>query len=71
MPIRPEFRSLYPPNWRELAEKTQPWGRLVKPDEVARAIAYPASRESGGMTGAIVDFGQHVPGTPREDPPAR
>jgi NAD(P)-dependent dehydrogenase (short-subunit alcohol dehydrogenase family) len=60
-----------PPNWLEEAEKTQPWGRLVKPDEVARAIAYLASRESGVMTGAIVDFGQHVPGTPREEPPAR
>jgi NAD(P)-dependent dehydrogenase (short-subunit alcohol dehydrogenase family) len=60
-----------PQNWLEIAEKSQPWGRLVKPDEVARAIAYLASRESGVMTGAIVDFGQHVPGTPREDPPAR
>ncbi len=48
--------------WLEEAEKTQPWGRLVKPGEVARACAYLASDESGLMSGAIIDFAQMVLG---------
>jgi hypothetical protein len=60
-----------PENWLEAAGRTQPWGRLVQPEEVARAIAYLASGESGVMTGAVVDFGQHVVGAPRENPPPR
>lgn len=49
--------------WLEEAEKTRPFGRLMKPDEVARAIAYLASAESGLMTGALIDFDQTVVGT--------
>jgi NAD(P)-dependent dehydrogenase (short-subunit alcohol dehydrogenase family) len=48
--------------WLAEAEKGQPWGRLVKPDEVARACAYLASEESGLMSGAIIDFAQTVLG---------
>jgi NAD(P)-dependent dehydrogenase (short-subunit alcohol dehydrogenase family) len=47
-------------DWLESAEAAQPFGRLLKPDEVARAIAYLASDESGMMTGAIIDFDQSV-----------
>lgn len=49
-------------DWLEAAEAAQPFGRLLKPDEVARAIAFLASDESGMMTGAIVDFDQSVAG---------
>lgn len=49
-------------NWLEEAEKTRPFGRLMKPDEVARAVCYLASGESGLMTGAIIDFDQVVIG---------
>ncbi|MFN8445590.1 MAG: SDR family oxidoreductase, partial [Caldilineaceae bacterium] len=49
-------------DWLETAEAAQPFGRLLKPDEVARAIAFLASDESGMMTGAIVDFDQSVAG---------
>ena len=48
--------------WLAEAEKKQPFGRLIKPDEVARAIAFLASAESGLMTGSIVDFDQSVRG---------
>jgi NAD(P)-dependent dehydrogenase (short-subunit alcohol dehydrogenase family) len=48
--------------WLEAAEASQPWGRLVKPDEIARACAYLCSEESGLMSGAIVDFAQMVLG---------
>ena len=44
------------------AEAAQPFGRLLKPTEVARAVAFMASDESGMMTGAIVDFDQSVSG---------
>ena len=49
-------------DWLQQAEKDRPFGRLVKPDELARAIAYLASDESGVMTGAMLDFEQGVPG---------
>jgi NAD(P)-dependent dehydrogenase (short-subunit alcohol dehydrogenase family) len=48
----------------------QPFGRLLKPDEVARAVAFLASDESGMMTGSIVDFDQSVMGGgPQPIPP--
>lgn len=49
-------------DWLAEAEKLQPFGRLLKPDEVARVIAFLASEESGMMTGAIIDFDQSVAG---------
>lgn len=49
-------------DWLEKAEAAQPFGRLLKTDEVARAIAFLASDESGMMTGALVDFDQSVIG---------
>jgi NAD(P)-dependent dehydrogenase (short-subunit alcohol dehydrogenase family) len=55
--------------WLAEMEKKQPFGRLIKPDEVARAVAFLASAESGLMTGAIVDFDQSVRGT-YDAPPA-
>ena len=54
-------------NWLEEAEKNMPFGRLVKPDEIARAIAYLTSEESGLMTGSIIDFDQSVDGTHSQD----
>jgi NAD(P)-dependent dehydrogenase (short-subunit alcohol dehydrogenase family) len=49
--------------WLKEAEKGRPFGRLLKPDEVARAVAFLASAESGLMTGSIIDFDQQVLGT--------
>jgi NAD(P)-dependent dehydrogenase (short-subunit alcohol dehydrogenase family) len=48
--------------WLENAEAGMPFGRLLKPEEVARAVAFLASEESGMMTGSIVDFDQSVQG---------
>ena len=48
--------------WREAAEAAQPTGRLLKPVEAARAVAFLASEESGMMTGSIIDFDQSVSG---------
>ena len=55
-------------DWLQVAEKTRPFGRLMKPDEVARAVAYLASAESGLMTGALIDFDQTVQGVMAFDP---
>lgn len=51
------------PEWLEKAEDSQPFGRLLKTPEVARAVAFLASDDSGMMTGAAVDFNQIVVGT--------
>ncbi|MBI5034419.1 MAG: SDR family oxidoreductase [Chloroflexi bacterium] len=49
-------------SWLARAEQSQPFRRLLKPREVAQAIAFLASDESGLMTGAIIDFDQSVNG---------
>ncbi|OYR22023.1 SDR family oxidoreductase [Brucella thiophenivorans] len=57
--IQREFHGA-PANWLDEAVKNQPFGRLIDPAEVARAIAFLASEESGLMTGAIVNFDQSI-----------
>ena len=58
--------------WLKKAEAARPFGRLLKPDEVARACGFLSSEESGMMTGAIIDFDQQVAGTGNSipEPPA-
>jgi NAD(P)-dependent dehydrogenase (short-subunit alcohol dehydrogenase family) len=53
--------------WLEEAVKSRPFGRLIDPNEVARACLFLASDESGLMTGANIDFDQNVIGA--GDPP--
>lgn len=48
--------------WLDAAAAAQPFGRLVDPREVAKAVAYLASDESGLMTGANIDFDQTILG---------
>ena len=58
--------------WLKKAEAARPFGRLLKPDEVARACGFLSSEGSGMMTGAIIDFDQQVLGTGNSipEPPA-
>ncbi len=49
-------------DWLAKAEAGEPFGRLLKPSEVARTIAFLASDESGMMTGSLVDMDQTVLG---------
>ena len=60
------------PGWLAKAEEGRPFGRLIKPAEVARAVAYLSSAESGLMTGSIIDFDQQIIGTGNAiaEPPA-
>ncbi|KUL94923.1 short-chain dehydrogenase [Bosea sp. WAO] len=48
--------------WLDKAAAGQPFGRLIDPREVAKAVAYLASAESGLMTGANIDFDQTILG---------
>ena len=48
--------------WLERAEAEMPFGRLIKPDEIARTIVHLATPESGMMTGAVVEWDQTVLG---------
>jgi NAD(P)-dependent dehydrogenase (short-subunit alcohol dehydrogenase family) len=50
-------------DWLEKAEREQPFGRLIKPVEVAEVAAFLLSDRSGLMTGSIIDFDQNVVGT--------
>jgi len=50
-------------DWLQKAEKEQPFGRLLKPAEVAEFAAFLLSEKSGLMTGSVIDFDQNVPGT--------
>ena len=49
-----------PPDWLEKAAPQQPFGRLIDPNEVARAVAFLASDESGLMTGSVIQYDQSV-----------
>lgn len=49
-------------DWLGKAEAAQPMGQLVKPDQLARLVAYMVSPLSGVMTGALVDYDQNVAG---------
>lgn len=48
------------PDWMEKAAAKLPFGRLVSPEEVARAVNFLVSDDAGLMTGAIVNFDQSV-----------
>ena len=58
----------YGENWLETASAAQPFGRLLQPKDVAKALAFLLSDESGLMTGSIVDFDQTVVGAVDDNP---
>ena len=47
-------------NWLEKAEAGRPFGKLIKPEEVADLVALILSDKGGVMTGAIIDYDQLV-----------
>ena len=51
-----------PADWLQRAEKESPFGRLIKPLDVARLCVYLLSEESGVMTGSLIDYSQRVIG---------
>lgn len=49
-------------DWLDNAEAAMPSGQLIKTDEIAAAIAFLASDDSGIMTGSVVDYDQAILG---------
>lgn len=49
-------------DWLARAEAAQPFGRLIKPEDVARFATFLLSADSGIMTGSVIDHDQNVPG---------
>jgi len=56
-------------NWLEKVAAAQPFGRLLDPAEVARAVGFLASDDSGMMTGSVIHFDQSVWGGYDASPP--
>ena len=48
------------PDFVDKAAATLPFGRLLEPAEVARAVLWIASNDSGMMTGSVIQFDQSV-----------
>lgn len=48
------------PNWEARAAAALPFGRLVDPEEAARAVNFLVSDDAGLMTGSIVNYDQTV-----------
>ena len=59
------------PDWLSRAEKEQPFGRLIKVEELAKAVGFIAGPRSGLMTGSIIHFDQSVPGAGNQPIPAK
>ena len=56
-------------NWLEKVAAEQPFGRLLAPEEVAKAVNYLASDDAGMMTGSVINFDQSVWGGYQFAPP--
>jgi len=50
------------PEFLDRAAASKPFGRILDPAEVARAVLWMASDDSGMMTGAVIPFDQSVYG---------
>jgi NAD(P)-dependent dehydrogenase (short-subunit alcohol dehydrogenase family) len=48
------------PDWEVKASARQPFGRLIDPEEVARAVNFLVSDDAGLMTGSAINFDQSV-----------
>jgi NAD(P)-dependent dehydrogenase (short-subunit alcohol dehydrogenase family) len=57
------------PDWEAKAAASLPFGRLVDPNEAARAVNFLVSDDAGLMTGSIINFDQSVWGAVAEGMP--
>lgn len=48
------------PDWEETANAGMPFGRLLDPEEVAKAVLWMSSDDSGMLTGAVIHYDQSV-----------
>ena len=56
-------------DWLEKAEAEQPFGRLIKTEELVRTLAFVLSDDAGMMTGSIIDYDQSVQGAGNQPVP--
>jgi NAD(P)-dependent dehydrogenase (short-subunit alcohol dehydrogenase family) len=49
-------------DWREAAEASRPFGRLLVPDDITPMVTYLLSDASAMVTGSVIDFDQTVHG---------
>ncbi|MBC6475250.1 MAG: SDR family oxidoreductase [Hormoscilla sp. GM102CHS1] len=49
-----------PDNWLEEAESSRPFGRLLKPIDVAEMVGFLLSDRASMITGSIIEFDQTV-----------
>ncbi len=57
------------PDWEAKAAAALPFGRLLDPEEVAKAVTFMASDDAGMMTGTVANFDQSVWGAYPGGPP--
>ncbi len=57
-----KMREGQPDNWLEIAEKSQPFGRLLKPKDAAVLAVYLLSDSAELVTGSVIDVDQNVMG---------
>jgi NAD(P)-dependent dehydrogenase (short-subunit alcohol dehydrogenase family) len=63
-------RQVSPDPWQEIGEQSSPWGRILKPDDVAKLCLYLLSDDSGILTGSNMDFAHRVMGVFPPEPMA-
>ena len=59
--IQTEFHGA-PEDWLAAADARQPFGRILRPDDVAKLTAYLLSDDSALLTGSCIDYDQIVVG---------
>ena len=52
-----------PDDWLSIGEEDSPFGRLLKPYDVAKLTCFLLSSDSGVMTGSLIDQAQRIIGT--------
>ncbi|MEP3279599.1 MAG: SDR family oxidoreductase [Stappiaceae bacterium] len=55
-----QFSETGDPDFIDKQAATLPFGRLLEPEEVAKAVSFLASPDSGMMTGSVIQFDQSV-----------
>ncbi len=56
-----------PEGWLAKAEAAQPFGQLIKPEEIARMCVFLLGPDSGIMTGSLIDYDQNIIGAYDDD----
>ena len=57
-----QTRTGAPEDWREAADASRPFGRLLAPDDIAPMVTYLLSDAAAMVTGSVIDFDQTVHG---------